>query len=148
MILNIEKGDLFKLDNEKYVYAHCISLDCNMGKGIAKTFDKKFNGMKSFLINKINGENYDYPKTIPCFSNGKLRVFNLITKEKYWNKPTYSSLESCIRQMAEFCARHDVKYLAIPKLGCGLDRLQWGKVQEIIYKYFYDLDITIEVRYL
>ena len=148
MILNIEKGDLFKLDNDKYVYAHCISLDCNMGKGIAKTFDKKFNGMKSFLINKINGENYDYPKTIPCFSNGKLRVFNLITKEKYWNKPTYSSLEICICQMAEFCTRHDVKYLAIPKLGCGLDRLQWGKVQEIIYKYFYDLDITIEVRYL
>jgi len=34
MNINEEKGDLFKLD-EKYVLAHCISLDCKLGMGIA-----------------------------------------------------------------------------------------------------------------
>lgn len=50
--------------------------------------------------------------------------------------------------MVEQCERHEIKYLAMPKIGCGLDRLQWGKVREIIQDKFKDLDIEIEVRYL
>lgn len=38
--------------------------------------------------------------------------------------------------MAEYCNRHNVKYLAMPKIGCGLDKLQWGKVEEIILEEF------------
>lgn len=50
--------------------------------------------------------------------------------------------------MRDFCKCVDVKYLAMPKIGCGLDRLQWSKVREIIKEEFKDLDIEIEVRYL
>lgn len=42
----------------------------------------------------------------------------------------------------------NIKYLGIPKLGCGLDKLQWGKVKELIERHFKDLDINIEIRYL
>lgn len=147
MILNEKKGNLFDLD-EKYTLAHCISLDCEMGKGIAVKFDKKFRGMKAFLKNRIETCDIDFPVTIPCFSNRKLRVFNLITKKNYWGKPTYITITKCIEQMAEICERHQIKYLAMPKIGCGLDRLQWGKVREIIEDTFKDIDIEIEVRYL
>lgn len=44
--------------------------------------------------------------------------------------------------------RCDIKYLGIPKLGCGLDKLQWKKVKEIIEEVFSDMDIEIEIRYL
>lgn len=83
MLYNEEKGNLFELD-EKYSLVHCISLDCEMGKGIAVEFDKKFRGMKSFLKNRIQNDNISFPVTIPCFKDNKLRVFNLITKNKYW----------------------------------------------------------------
>lgn len=50
--------------------------------------------------------------------------------------------------MALLCKELEIKYLGLPKIGCGLDRLQWGKVREIIKEEFKNLDIEIEVRYL
>lgn len=144
MIYKEEKKNLFEVD-ERYSLAHCISLDCEMGKGIAVEFDKRFKGMKSFLKIRIDNHDTSYPITIPCFIDKKLRVFNLITKKNYWNKPTYQTITECIGQMAEQCERHNIKYLAIPKIGCGLDRLQWGKVKEIIHEKFKDLDIEVLV---
>lgn len=38
--------------------------------------------------------------------------------------------------------------LAIPKLGCGLDRLNWERVASIIREIFFDMDINIFVYYL
>ncbi len=148
MILNEKKGNLFDLDNDKYSYAHCVSLDFAMGMGIAKEFDSRFKGMKTWLIRESKTYEWRYPKTVPCFNDNKLRVFNLITKEKYWYKPTYKTIEKCIYEMAEMCARHNIKYLAMSKIGCGLDKLSWLKVREIIKEAFKDLDIEIEIRYL
>ena len=68
MKYNEEKGNLFELD-EKYSLAHCISLDCKMGKGIAVEFDKKFKGMKVFLKNRIETNEMYFPVTIPCFKD-------------------------------------------------------------------------------
>ena len=75
-------------------------------------------------------------------------VFNLDTKGKYWNKPTYKSITQCIKYMRDYCIKYNIHYLAMPKIGCGLDKLQWGKVREIIKEEFKDVDIQIEIRYL
>lgn len=139
MKYNEQKGNLFELDNDKYFYAHCISADYELGAGIAVAFQKKFH-LKSNL-NKLGKGNY--PELIIIN-----HVLNLVTKKRYWNKPTYKTITKCIRDMRDFCKCVDVKYLAMPKIGCGLDRLQWSKVREIIKEEFKDLDIEIEVRYL
>lgn len=139
MILNEKKGNLFELDNDKYFFAHCISSDYELGKGIAVEFQKRFN-LKCRLNNIGSGK---YPEVITIDN-----IFNLVTKSNYWNKPTYITITNCIEEMAELCEQYKIKYLAIPKIGCGLDRLQWGKVREIIQENFKDLDIEIEIRYL
>ena len=139
MILNEKKGNLFELDNEKYFFAHCISSDCALGAGIAVEFQKRFK-LRDSLKKYSSGE---YPELITIN-----HIFNLVTKEKYWHKPTYNSLTKCIRYMRDMCRNCDIKYLAMPKIGCGLDRLSWPKVREIIKEEFKDLDIEIEVRYL
>lgn len=139
MKFNEKKGNLFKLDNEQYFYAHCISADFALGAGIAVEFQKRFN-LKRSLKDCSSGK---YPELITIN-----HVMNLVTKEKYWHKPTYESLTTCIRYMRDMCKNCNIKYLAMPRIGCGLDRLQWGKVREIIKEEFKDLDIEIEVRYL
>lgn len=148
MKYNEQKGDLFDLDN-KYALAHCISLDCAMGAGIAVAFDQKFKSMKRELIKVIKDNDYDYPVTL-CYvaGPGMRNVFNLITKKYYYNKPTYEDILECIKQMKVYCELYDIKYLAMPKIGCGLDKLKWDNVKEIIKEEFADLDIEIEVRYL
>ena len=41
--------------------------------------------------------------------------------------------------MVGMCKEFNIKYLAMPKIGCGLDRLQWGKVKEIIEDASYSI---------
>lgn len=148
MKYNEQKGDLFDLD-KKYALAHCISLDCAMGAGIAVAFDRKFKGMKKELMKVIKDNDYNYPITLTYIAGPEMRnVFNLITKKFYYNKPTYETITECIKQMKFYCELYDIKYLAIPKIGCGLDKLEWNKVKGVVLKEFEDLDIEIEVRYL
>lgn len=147
MKFNEERGNLFDLDRSKYAFGHCISLDCQMDEGIAKKFKKEFKGLQTFCKFTVNFSNLSHPCVATYMNKNDEIVFNLITKNKYWNKPTYESIEICIEDMAEKCRQGNIKYLALPKIGCGLDRLQWGKVREIIKDKFKDLDIEIEVRW-
>lgn len=146
MKINIQQGNLFELD-KKYALAHCISQDCAMGAGIAIQFDKKFKGMKNYCKRVIKENNLSFPIIIP-FNKDDRTIFNLVTKRVYYGKPTYQTITKCIQDMAYICKEFNIKYLAIPKIGCGLDKLQWGKVREIIEQEFKDIDIEIEVRYL
>ena len=146
MILNEKKGNLFELD-KKYSLAHCISEDCAMGAGISVAFDKEFRGMKNYCKRVIKENNLRFPCVVP-FSDNDRTIFNMITKKVYYGKPTYITITKCIEDMAYMCKEFNIKYLGIPKIGCGLDRLQWGKVREIIQDKFKNLDIEIEVRYL
>ena len=138
MILEEKRINLFEVD-DKFYFAHCISADFAMGAGIAVQFNKKF-GMKSKLLKMWQGQTPDYPQAILVG-----RVFNLVTKSKYYAKPTYFSIETAISEMKEICVQEDIKYLAMPKIGCGLDRLSWGKVREILCDTFKDTDIEILV---
>ncbi len=72
-------------------------------------------------------------------------VFNLVTKERYWNKPTYGTLHAALIDMKRQCVAKNIKRLAIPRLGCGLDRLEWEKVRRMITGVFDDTDIEILV---
>lgn len=145
MIFKEEKRDLFSVP-EDYYLAHCISADFGMGKGIVVEFNKRFN-MKNKLIQKY--PNYlsiwdsSYEEDIPCILQDK--VFNLITKRNYWNKPTYSSLENSLIAMKCLAEINNISKIAMPIIGCGLDRLQWNKVKEIIQSVFEDTNIEILV---
>lgn len=147
-----EQGDLFDLPL-KYNLAHCISLDCAMGMGIAKEFDKKYRDLKPILIETIKANEITYPITISVpiefLEDGDPSIIhNLITKEKYWHKPSYFTITECIKQLVYQCKRYNTKYLAMPKIGCGLDKLSWNKVRSIIEEEFSDMDIEIMVIYL
>lgn len=103
--------------------------------------------MKSYLLETIQQSPKYYPCAI-CYPFSAPKVINMITKKKYWNKPTYESFTIALKEVRDICIARGIKYLAMPKIECGLDRFQWGKVREIIQEIFKNLDIEIEVRYL
>ena len=47
--------------------------------------------------------------------------------------------------MKHICKTHNIKKIAMPLIGCGLDRLEWYKVSEIIKRLFSNTDIEILV---
>lgn len=53
-------------------------------------------------------------------------VYYLVTKPRFTDKPTYESLEHSLASLHHLMKESNVTELAIPRLGCGLDRLTWG----------------------
>lgn len=140
MNITIENRDLFTVP-QGYYLAHCISADFALGAGIAKQFDEVYN-MRYKLF-----KNYDdnYPDFE--FDGGEAllvdNVFNLVTKPQCYNKPTYDTLREALEAMRTQMEYLDITKLAMPKIGCGLDRLQWDKVYDIICDVFKDADVDI-----
>ena len=50
--------------------------------------------------------------------------------------------------MREHCEKHFVQELAMPRIGCGLDRLDWNVVKKMIKDIFKNDDIKITIYYL
>lgn len=137
MVLIEKRMNLFEVEKWYYL-AHCISSDYALGAGIAVEFQKRFH-----LKNKLKEiGNSTYPDCILID-----KVFNLVTKNKYWHKPTYDTLYQSLKRMRDLIRTNDIEYLAMPKIGSGLDKLQWGKVKEMIELVFKDVDIQILVCY-
>lgn len=125
-------------------YAHCISRDYALGAGIAVEFDKRYD-----IRNRLLKLAEEKPETLDEKCIEVENVFNLITKEKYWQKPSYNSLEESLLEMKEKLSKNkNIKKLVMPKIGCGLDRLSWDKVEPMVQEIFKDLDIEIIACYL
>ena len=136
MNITIENKDLFTVP-QGYYLAHCISADFALGAGIAKKFDEVYN-MRYKLF-----RNYDYYDFVGGEALMVDNVFNLVTKSQCYDKPTYRTLREALEDMRDQMNACDITKLAMPKIGCGLDRLQWDKVYDIICDVFKDADVDI-----
>jgi hypothetical protein len=47
--------------------------------------------------------------------------------------------------MRELCIQNNVHQLAMPRIGCGLDKLNWSQVAELIQRVFEQVDIEITI---
>jgi len=141
MIYNEKRGDIFELDTN-WVLGHCISADYKMGKGIALEFNEHFN-MKYQLI---KDGRHKFPAVVGFDNLGKNKdqvVFNIVTKEKFRDKPTYSNFRKSIELLKEDLIDYNFKRIALPKIGTGLDGLKWATVKRHIHEVFEDTDIEI-----
>ena len=139
MIYREEQRDLFTVGDE-YYFAHCISADFALGAGIAVEFNRRFK-CRDQLRACYNSSVYDEPGYV--LPTG--RVFNLVTKQKYWQKPTYKTMRLALENLKETLRIRKITKIAMPKIGCGLDRLEWETVSRMIKYIFADTDVEILV---
>lgn len=136
MIIMAEKRDLFTVP-QGYYLAHCISADFALGAGIAKTFDEVYN-MRFKLFREYDDYTYDGGNAL-LIDN----VFNLVTKPKCYHKPRYDAVRKALETMKDIMEANAITKLAMPRIGCGLDKLSWDEVYKIICEVFEDTDIEI-----
>lgn len=144
MKLSEKTQNLFEMEEDIYL-AHCISADFVMGKGIASQFNRRFD-LKAALKRA-------YPQYVrrwreeeiggSCLPEG--RVFSLVTKERWMQKPTYDSLRRALEQMRAQCEERGVRRLAMPRIACGLDGLEWARVRAMIEEVFGGTQMEITV---
>ena len=134
-------GDLFSAP-ERYAFAHCVSADKALGAGIALEFRNRFPNM----LKKLEGTMFEVGK---CYGytepNPRRSIINIVTKEHYYDKPTYENFSSALADLKRVVVAHRIKFLAVPLLGCGLDGLDWERVSYILTGTFFDVDVAIVV---
>lgn len=147
MTIREEQRDLFTVPKD-YILVHCISADFAMGAGIAKEFARR--GVKAQLQRDYQDiEDIEVGDCLVSDATDWRCEFSLVTKEKYWQKPTYETMRMALED-AKDLYEETISYgytmkLAMPRIGCGLDRLQWDKVKAIIEEVFADTDVEILV---
>jgi len=60
-------------------------------------------------------------------------------------KPLYSDLRQALLDMRLQAINYDINVIAMPRICCGYDRLEWEKVKNLIQDVFDDTEITIIV---
>ncbi|KAM8709599.1 hypothetical protein ACLKA7_016413 [Drosophila subpalustris] len=122
-------GDLFSAGND-YSMCHCVAADLRMGKGIAVKFRNKFGQMAALQKQNVQ------PGGVAILQHQERYIYYLITKQSSWGKPTYQLLHSSLSAMQQHMAKHKVQKLALPRIGCGLDGLNWTKVKDMLVEIF------------
>ena len=138
--------DLF-MTKEATAFVHCISADFALGARIALKFNEL--GVSQQLERLYDkGQWVGSGYLLPVYIGRGFPVFNLVTKERYWDKPTYETLRQSLEALQNHIQTHYANMiLAMPRIGCGLDRLDWHKVKAIIKDVFKNTDVKIVVCY-
>ena len=123
------EGDLLEAPSH-FCLAHCCSEDLKLGAGVARTIQEKYAVREEMLR-----QDHSIGSAVMTSSRGRV-VYNLVTKRRFFDKPTYGSLEHCLRDLRRQMAANGHWYLAIPELGCGRDGLRLDVVTEILDKIF------------
>ena len=136
-----EKNDLFNYEGKAWL-AHCISSDFGMGKGIVVQFNERYD-LKNYMLNHFEKKKWDDHGY--CIPVEKFKVFNLITKYRYYQKPTLGTVRESLESMKAYAIKNGIKKIAMPTIAAGLDSLPFGDVRLIIQDVFKDTDIKIIV---
>ena len=99
-----------------------------MMKGIAYHFRFKFG-----RVDEVEKQSVSVGQVAYLKDNDRY-LFYLVTKDKYYHKPTLKSLQLCLEYLVRLCNSLNVKEISIPRIGCGLDQLSWNDVKVLLIK--------------
>lgn len=142
MRYKVIRYDLFDLPDD-YILAHCISRDAKMGAGIAKTVRQKWD--VSMIEAMSQAGELSVGQAVLQESGGPYPLVHLITKERYWHKPTREDFNKALQDLASKVKEKGYKKLGIPLIGSGLDRLDWPTTEAVIHDTFAETGIAIVV---
>ncbi|KAL4088776.1 hypothetical protein QTP88_023860 [Uroleucon formosanum] len=132
------KGDIFETD-PSIPLAHCVSSDLKLTKGIALEFRRRFGGLNQ--LGRL-------PRSVPDVLSLRLKereIFYLVTKQYFWQKPEPEHLFQSLQKLQTLCEEREINTLICPRLGTGLDGLQWDMVRSMLQYIFRSSQVTIQV---
>ena len=78
-------------------------------------------------------------------STGKCYIYSLVHEERFYDKPDLSTLSRTLEELKIHASTNGVSTIALPKLGCGLDQMNWQEVVKLFRDIFADADVQIIV---
>lgn len=114
---------------EREAIAHCVAVDGCMGAGVAEQITRRWPLVRPHFLQQK-------PKIGDCVVTEDPRiVFNLVTKQYSDHKPILRDYEYALQ--AWFCLMHEmgVTLVHIPRMGAGLDMLDWKDCEHAMKKH-------------
>ena len=63
-------------------------------------------------------------------------------------KPSEKTMRTALKELHDIVIAYGIKSIAMPKIGCGLDRMDWEVIRSFIQELFGDIDdLNITVCY-
>lgn len=129
------------------------------------TFDKKFghffrvpflqDSSNKFYIGKVQRMKFE-GKIGSIYATDRCpHILGLVTKEHYYDKPSLDDMRAGIHGLHERLATiawYDdwdnpmLTEIMMPHIGCGLDKLKWDDVKEIIFDELHELGEACKIR--
>jgi O-acetyl-ADP-ribose deacetylase (regulator of RNase III) len=120
--------------------AHCVAADLWMGRGIAVEFKRRFGGQVELQGTRVGD--------VGVMTNHARFIYYLVTKQHSTGKPTMETIRASLVAMKHHAIAHHVSQISMPRIGCGLDRLDWALVKPLIIDVFDDTSIQINAYVL
>ena len=121
---------------------HCIPADGKMSKGFADFHSQKIPGLRPTCKKAKLLMGYFFPL---WDSTGRRFIYNLVTKERSFDKPDLSTLLTTLETRKSHAIMYGVSTIAIPKIGCGLDQMNWQEVVKLLRDAFAYSDVHVVV---
>ncbi|KAK3918320.1 Retrovirus-related Pol polyprotein from transposon 412 [Frankliniella fusca] len=117
---------------------HAVSHDGKFGKGLARQLEQEFQLREDFLKEKDRG----FPGYV-ALQRGNRIIVNLITKSRYFHKPTSTDVEQAFLLLRDWLEANHISEWCLPELGCGLDQLESSLLLQMLVKVFGHTDMTL-----
>ena len=111
-----------------------------MSDGIARKIWRNFS--TRYPINLDHRLNPLYPQWIP---SEKRYIYRLVTRQKFYNKPTFGTLRASLERMRTHAEERDIRQIGMPCIGSGLNKLEWNVVRQLIQDTFRTSPVAIIV---
>ena len=123
-------GDVF-LSPPGHSLAHCVSADGHMQKGIARQFVSKFP-----VLLRLRKDYNIVGTAVPILTGGRF-IYNLVTKSRFWMKPTEFSIASSLHSLLAHAVACEISDISMPEIGGGRDCMDFERdVMPIILQVF------------
>lgn len=139
----IKKGDILKATEN--IICHQCNEDGIMGGGLAYQIANQYPKVEmkyKKLVNKYQREGYDlYGCWQLCNIDKTKYIINCFTQQNFNTR--YDLIKSVFEKIKCYAKQNNFSICIPYKIGCGIAKGEWEKVESILTDIFIDYDITI-----
>ena len=138
--LQIVYGNENSIIQQPNSIGHFISADGNMGKRFADFFSHNIPSLRPTCkkAKLLMGQVFPF-----WDSTSRRYIYNLVTKERFFDKPDLYTLLNTLEAMKSHAAMYGFSTIAFPKVGCRLDQMNWQETVKLLGDVFAYSDIYV-----
>lgn len=122
---------------------HCVSSDFEMGVGVAKILADMNTDLRPSLRKQhpLCAE-HEFRPFMATWCTDDRCIYNLVTKYRYFNKPTLHTLRLAIISLgSSLDIKHkdaDIIRISMPKIASGYDKVKWSNTEKLLIELLPD----------